>query len=118
MRDDEKYQRRHEWLRTWPGEKRLNGELLNDFVCIVEGEIVGRISEQETGPMRGTYKWDGGHSRRIRVNVLPQGGYAPDVHEAARKVEEHYDLLRQEAGLPPVVGVRVKASAPSPFAAE
>ena len=111
MRDDEKYQRRHEWLRTWPGEKRLNGELLNDFVCIVEGEIVGRISEQETGPMRGTYKWDGGHSRRIRVNVLPQGGYARDVHEAARKVEEHYDLLRQEAGLPPVGFTRSAASA-------
>ncbi|MCD4658907.1 hypothetical protein [Agrobacterium sp.] len=109
MRDDEKYQRRHLWMRTWKGERGLNGELLNDFVCIVEGEIVGRISEQETGPMRGTYKWDGGHSRRIRVKVLPQGGYAPDVHEAARKVEEHYDLLRQEAGLPPVVGIRVKA---------
>ena len=27
---------------------------------------------------------------------------------AARKVEDHYDLLRQEAGLPPVAGVRVK----------
>ncbi|MBP2508078.1 hypothetical protein J2855_001713 [Agrobacterium tumefaciens] len=108
MRDDEKYQRRHLWMRTWKGERGLNGELLNDFVCIVEGEIVGRISEQETGPMRGTYKWDGGHSRRIRVNVLPQGGYASDVHEAARKVEDHYDLLRQEAGLPPVVGIRVK----------
>ncbi len=111
MRDDEKYQRRHMWIRTWKGERGLNGELLNDFVCIVEGEIVGRISEQETGPMRGTYKWDGGHSRRIRVNVLPQGGYAPDVHEAARKVEEHYDLLRQEAGLPPVGFTRYEASA-------
>lgn len=45
MRDDEKYQRRHLWMRTWKGERGLNGELLNDFVCIVEGEIVGRISE-------------------------------------------------------------------------
>lgn len=109
MRDDEKYQRRHEWLRTWPGERALNGELLNDFVCIVEGEIVGRISAQYAGPTKGTFKWDGGHSRRIRAKVLPQGGYAPDVHEAARKVEDHYNMVREAAGLPPVVGIRVKA---------
>ncbi|MEN0115456.1 MAG: hypothetical protein AAGD15_01930 [Agrobacterium cavarae] len=92
-------------MRTWPGERSLKGELLNDFVCIVEGEIVGRISEQETGPMRGNYKWDAGHSKRIKIKVLPQGGYAPSLLEAVRLVEEHYDRQREAAGLPPVVGV-------------
>lgn len=111
MRDDEKYQRRHMWIRTWGTETGLNGQPHEDYSCIVEGEIVGRISAQYAGPTKGTFKWDGGHSRRIRVNVLPQGGYAPDVHEAARKVEEHYDLLRQEAGMPPVGFTRYEASA-------
>lgn len=31
MRDDKKYQRRHLWMRTWKGERGLNGELLNDY---------------------------------------------------------------------------------------
>lgn len=104
------YKRRHQWLRTWPGERGLNGKLLDDFVCIVEGEIVGRISAQETGPMRNTYKWDAGHSRRIKVTVLPQGGYAPHMLEAVRLVEEHYDLERKAAGLPPVIGIMEKTA--------
>jgi len=111
VRDDEKYQRRHMWIRTWGTETGLNGQPHEDYSCIVEGEIVGRISAQYAGPTKGTFKWDGGHSRRIRAKVLPQGGYAPDVHEAARKVEDHYDLLRQEAGLPPVGFTRYEASA-------
>jgi hypothetical protein len=100
------YEPRHLWIRTWPGETGLNGKLLDDFICIVEGEIVGRISAQETGPMRNTYKWDAGHSKRIKVKLLPQGGYADDAREAARFVEEHYDLERQAAGWPPVAATR------------
>lgn len=56
--------------------------------------------------MRNTYKWDAGHSRRIKVTVLPQGGYAGDAREAARLVEEHYDREREAAGLPPVSSTR------------
>jgi hypothetical protein len=107
--DNPKYQPRHMWVRTWPGECGLNGKLLDDFVCIVEGEIVGRISAQETGPMRNTYKWDAGHSKRINVKLLPQGGYADDAREAARLVEEHYDREREAAGWPPVTDFRKTA---------
>lgn len=102
---EQRYQRRHMWVRTWPGECGLNGKLLEDYSCIVEGEIVGRISFQEAGPTKGQWMWNGGHSRRIRVTVMPHGGYAPGLHEAVRMVEEHYDRQREAAGLPPVVGV-------------
>lgn len=54
--------------------------------------------------MRNHYKWDAGHSRRIKVRVQPQGGYADNAREAARLVEEHYDREREAAGLPPVIG--------------
>ncbi|MCM2455283.1 hypothetical protein HGO37_07800 [Rhizobium sp. CG4] len=97
---DRTYQPKHMWVRTWPGECGLNGKLLDDFVCIVEGEIVGRISVQEAGTMRNTYKWDAGHSKRLKVTVMPQGGYASDAREAARLVEEHYELERLAAGWP------------------
>ncbi len=94
------------WVLTWGNETGLDGKPHEDYSCIVEGEIVGRISAQYAGPVKGTFKWDGGHSRRIRERVLPQGGYAPDVHEAARKVEDHYDLEREAAKLPRVISVR------------
>lgn len=109
MTNDLRYRPKYTWMRTWPGECGLNGKLLDDFVCIVEGEIVGRISAQETGPMRSTYKWDAGHSKRIKVKLLPQGGYADDARSAARLVEEHYDLERDAAGWPPVTDFRKAA---------
>jgi len=41
---------------------------------------------------------DTGHSKRIKVNLLPQGGYADDARSAVRLVEEHYDLEREREG--------------------
>ncbi len=95
------YQRRYPWKRTWPGETGLDGKLLEDYVCVIDGENTGRISYQEAGPMKGTWLWNGGHSRKIRATVLPHGGYAPSRAEAVRLVEEHYDRQREAAGLPP-----------------
>ncbi len=52
--------------------------------------------------MKGKWLWNGGHSRKIRVTVMPQGGYASSRSEAVRLVEEHYDAQRVAAGLPPI----------------
>jgi hypothetical protein len=108
MDDDQNYKRRHQWRRTWPGERGLDGKLRDDFVCIVEGENIGRISALDAGPMRNHYKWDAGHSQRINARVLPQGGYATTRLQAVQFVEEHYDRQRKAAGLPPVVGIMEK----------
>ncbi len=100
------YQRRYRWRRTWQGDP-VPAE---DYVCVVDGETVGRIIYKESQPGKFHWYWFSGHSRKIHANIMPQDGKVSTRQEAIRIIEERYDAQREMAGLPSAEAVNVKGA--------
>jgi len=89
----EQYQPRYKWQETWPGGGK------QDFVGYDGKEIVGRIQvDQTTSGKENQWRWNGGFASWIRRRIMPQQGWEATAREASRKVEEHYDKLKEMHG--------------------
>ncbi|UVC12410.1 sulfotransferase (plasmid) [Rhizobium sp. TH2] len=90
----EDWERKYEWKRTWPDDRGLDGKPLEDYSCF-DGQYAGRIRFEPAGPTKGLWQWSGAYPKPMRgAPVMPNGGYADSAAEAARAVEEYWDVMR------------------------
>lgn len=60
------------------------------------GQYVGRIYKTFHHPIRDKWKWNGSFPYAFRGRLpTPNGGFVDTPREAARKVEEYWDLCLQ-----------------------
>jgi len=82
------YQPKHKWRETWLDESH------QDFAAW-EGDLqFGRIFLDLTSLKKGQWIWAINHIPWQRRTIMPHHGWAVDVREASRLVEETYDRLK------------------------
>lgn len=72
-------QLKYDWRRTWPDKP-------HDFVCVADGQIIGRVQLHDTGPMKH-WMWS---MSTDGFEIEPQDGFADDKMEVCRLLEKAY----------------------------
>lgn len=79
-------QLKYQWRRTWPDRS-------HDFVCEVDGEIVGRVQLHTSGPLRA---WTWSMSIDRVGFIATENGSEDDKMEACRRLEKAFDAAIAE----------------------
>lgn len=80
------WQRKYQWVLTWPGEET------EDWSAFDDGLYIGRVSRDKTSLKKGTFMWSGGCSEWWGFRrPMPHSGRAVEAWQAAKAVEDWYD---------------------------
>jgi hypothetical protein len=91
------WQRKYRWTRTWPGETGIDGKPHEDYVGYDGDQNIGRIYQDLQTLKAGQWRWCAQWPRGLSP-VMPHNGWLPTAGEAARRVEEYWDRIRERAG--------------------
>ncbi|WP_313906210.1 hypothetical protein [Rhizobium leguminosarum] len=87
------YQPRYKWREIWPGEGH------QDFSGFDGEQPFGRIQLDQTSHSKmGMWKWNATHVPWVREHIVPHSGWETTSREACRRVEEHYQKLKELHG--------------------
>lgn len=89
------WQRRYRWIRSWPGERGLDGKPLEDY-CAYDGEqYAGRIRLDRETLKKDQWNWAGAYPKKLYGSpIVPNAGWLPTAAEAAKKVEDYWDAMK------------------------
>jgi hypothetical protein len=91
------WMKKYTWRESWPGEGH------EDWTAYDGKILIGRIMlDKTTHSRKGMFMWSGGAAQHegFPQRIMPHQGWEQEHWQAAKAVEDWYDRMREQNGLP------------------